>query len=134
MFPLCVTFAFASKSIYCSAVVLVVVKVEPDVPIEFEAFRVSVYVVETARPVSVYGEPVVNVALTVDPEDGVATRVFLIVEESFVNATVTDEDPALTTVKLVGVVGVESRGRDALDDLYGCPVGSRLVRDHFHAR
>lgn len=117
MFPLCVTFAFASKSIYCSAVVLVVVKVEPDVPIEFEAFRVSVYVVETARPVSVYGEPVVNVALTVDPEDGVATRVFLIVEESFVNATVTDEDPAVTTVKLVGVVGVESRGRDAMDDL-----------------
>ena len=75
-----------------------------------------------------------NVALTADPEDGVATRVLLIVEESFVNETVTVEDPAVTTVKLVGVVGMESKGRDVLDDLYGCPVGSRLVRDHFQAR
>jgi hypothetical protein len=81
------------------------VEAAEEVPLVFDAVSVIVYVFEDANPVIVYGEPLENVAVTVDPDVGTAVTVLDVVKLSFVKEIVTVVVVVPVTERLVGALG-----------------------------
>jgi hypothetical protein len=71
-------------------------------PLLVVAVKEIVYAIDEARPVMAYGEPVVKVAVTVEPLVGTAVTVFDVVLAGFVNAIVIELEDVPDTLKDVG--------------------------------
>lgn len=73
---------------------------------ELDADIVTVYVVEALRPVNVYGDPLENVAVTVEPgTDGTAVIVLDVIPLSFVKVTVKEVVVVFVIFTSVGIPG-----------------------------